>query len=78
MTSPLQPDPLLKIARDELANTQQLIQRHLASCQAPRTEPGSLSGACPDCRSLAAHLARCEEQARLLGSEETAETGELF
>jgi hypothetical protein len=79
VTSPLRPDPLLKIARDELANTRQAIERHLASCQAPRDEPGSsLTGACWECRSLSRHLMRTEEQVRLLGGEETAQTGELF
>lgn len=72
-----EPDRILGIAETELENTRRLIAEHVAECQAPRTEPGTLAGECDTCRSLAVHQARCEEQVRLLASE-GAETGALF
>lgn len=76
MTEPYPAERILSAAEAELANTRRLIAEHLG-CQAPRDEPGSLSGACRECRSLAVHLARCEHQVALLASGE-ADTEALW
>lgn len=62
-------EAIARIAADELANTRRLIAAHLKTCTEPRQEPGSLAGTCDTCRSLAAHLARCERQVELLATE---------
>ena len=69
-------DPLQRIATAERDHTRQLVAAHLKVCQAPRTEPGALEGSCPECKSLAIHLDRCERQVQLLGTE--AETESLW
>ena len=71
-----EPDRILGVAEAELEHTRRLIREHIAVCTVPRLEPGSLTGECPECKSLASHLMRCEEQVRLLGTE--AETEALF
>lgn len=63
-------DRIVSVAEAELANTLRLIIEHLAGCQAPRSEPGTLTGECDQCKSLAVHRARCEEQVRLLAAED--------
>lgn len=60
------PRPVLAAAVAERDNTRRLITVHVATCQEPRLEPGSLAGTCDQCRSLARHLARCERQVDLL------------
>jgi hypothetical protein len=72
-----EPDRILTAAEAELANVRRLVTEHAARCTAPRDEPGSLTGACPQCRSLAVHLERCRDQVDLLASGE-AETESLF
>jgi hypothetical protein len=69
------PGSIAAIAGAELEHVRRLVAEHVAQCSQPRTGEGSLSGACDTCRSLAVHLARCEEQAGLLAA---PETGELF
>ena len=73
-----EPDRILTAAEAELANTRRLIAGHLAVCDARRSsEATALVGWCDTCRSLAVHRGRCEDQVRLLASEE-AETEALF
>jgi hypothetical protein len=61
---------ILQIAEQERDNTLQLISDHVAKCAAPRAEPGTLTGSCLICISLAGHRDRCEEQVRMLTTED--------
>ncbi len=69
---------IISAAEAELANVKRRITEHLAVCNAQRSsEATALVGWCDTCKSLANHRYRCEEQVRLLASEE-AETEALF
>ena len=66
--------PIVRIATIELERVRELIAAHVQECRAPRNGPGCLTAECRECRSLAVHRVRCEEQVRLLAS--TAPAGE--
>jgi hypothetical protein len=69
-----EPDRVITAAEKDLAGVRDLIGKHLKASPGHGVE---LTAACPDCRSLAAHLERCRDQVELLAGSD-AETENLW